>query len=71
MNAAENGPFLSKEEAEVLEREQGWKMVEDSGRGWPEMRWLGDRRAKANSVRSRLMTVSISHRSLAVTPGIA
>ena len=28
------GPFLSKEEAESLEREQGWKMVEDSGRGW-------------------------------------
>ena len=28
------GVFYSTEEAEALEAERGWKMVEDSGRGW-------------------------------------
>ncbi len=28
------GRFFSREEAEVLAREKGWKMKEDSGRGW-------------------------------------
>ena len=28
------GQFYTKEEAEVLIREQGWRMMEDSGRGW-------------------------------------
>ncbi|HKI87363.1 MAG TPA: carbamate kinase [Thermoanaerobaculia bacterium] len=28
------GPFFSRYRAHVLEREQGWQMVEDSGRGW-------------------------------------
>jgi carbamate kinase len=28
------GPFYSKDEAEALEREKGWKVVEDSGRGY-------------------------------------
>lgn len=28
------GPFYSEEEAETLEREKGWVMVEDSQRGW-------------------------------------
>jgi len=28
------GPFYSKEEAEKLMKEKGWKMVEDAGRGW-------------------------------------
>ncbi|ONN28013.1 carbamate kinase [Thermosipho affectus] len=28
------GPFYTKEEAEELEREKGWKIVEDAGRGW-------------------------------------
>jgi carbamate kinase len=28
------GPFYSKDEASALEREKGWKVVEDSGRGY-------------------------------------
>lgn len=28
------GRFFTKEEAEILAREKGWKMREDSGRGW-------------------------------------
>jgi carbamate kinase len=28
------GPFFNKDESEVLERERGWQMKEDSGRGW-------------------------------------
>ncbi len=28
------GPFYTKEQAERLMKENGWKMVEDSGRGW-------------------------------------
>ena len=28
------GPFYSEEEALRIEREKGWKMVEDAGRGW-------------------------------------
>lgn len=28
------GPFFNKEESEKLERERGWQMREDSGRGW-------------------------------------
>ena len=28
------GPFFSRYRAEVLERELGWRMLEDSGRGW-------------------------------------
>ncbi len=28
------GPFFKKEECEILEREKGWQMKEDSGRGW-------------------------------------
>lgn len=28
------GPFFNKEESERLERERGWQMREDSGRGW-------------------------------------
>lgn len=28
------GPFFKKEECEMLEREKGWQMKEDSGRGW-------------------------------------
>ena len=28
------GPFYSQEEAQTLERERGWKLVEDAGRGW-------------------------------------
>lgn len=28
------GPFYSREQAEVLERERGWTLVEEHGRGW-------------------------------------
>lgn len=28
------GPFYSREQAEVLERERGWTIVEEHGRGW-------------------------------------
>ncbi len=28
------GPFLSKEQAEERQRSQGWKIIEDAGRGW-------------------------------------
>jgi carbamate kinase len=28
------GPFYSREEGESLERERGWRLVEDAGRGW-------------------------------------
>lgn len=28
------GPFLSKEEAERRQKELGWRIIEDSGRGW-------------------------------------
>jgi carbamate kinase len=28
------GPFYSREQAEVLERERGWTLVEEQGRGW-------------------------------------
>jgi carbamate kinase len=28
------GPFFSRWRAEALEREQGWPMIEDAGRGW-------------------------------------
>lgn len=28
------GPFFSRWRAETLQRQQGWQMVEDSGRGW-------------------------------------
>jgi carbamate kinase len=28
------GPFFKKEESEILEKERGWQMKEDSGRGW-------------------------------------
>jgi len=28
------GPFYTEDEARSLERERGWRMVEDSGRGW-------------------------------------
>jgi carbamate kinase len=28
------GPFYSREQAEVLERERGWTLVEELGRGW-------------------------------------
>ena len=28
------GPFYTKEESEILMREKGWHMIEDSGRGW-------------------------------------
>ena len=28
------GPFFSRWRAETLQREQGWRMVEDAGRGW-------------------------------------
>ena len=28
------GGFMSKEEAERRQREQGWSVVEDAGRGW-------------------------------------
>ncbi|MER3447623.1 MAG: carbamate kinase [Candidatus Dadabacteria bacterium] len=28
------GPFFNKEESEKLEKERGWQMREDSGRGW-------------------------------------
>jgi carbamate kinase len=28
------GPFYSQERAEELERERGWQLVQDSGRGW-------------------------------------
>ncbi len=28
------GPFYASEEAECLEKDKGWKMVQDSGRGW-------------------------------------
>jgi carbamate kinase len=28
------GPFYSAEEAKTLERERGWQLVEDAGRGW-------------------------------------
>jgi carbamate kinase len=28
------GPFYSSEEAEALERERGWNLVEEQGRGW-------------------------------------
>ncbi len=28
------GPFFSRYRAETLEREQGWRMMEDAGRGW-------------------------------------
>ena len=28
------GPFFSKERAEIMQKTAGWKMIEDSGRGW-------------------------------------
>ncbi|ABR31759.1 carbamate kinase [Thermosipho melanesiensis] len=28
------GPFYTEEEAKMLEKEKGWKIVEDAGRGW-------------------------------------
>ncbi len=28
------GPFYTKDEAEILMKEKGWKMIEDAGRGW-------------------------------------
>ena len=28
------GPFYAKEDAKTLERERGWRMMEDAGRGW-------------------------------------
>ena len=28
------GPFYSEEQAETLERERGWTLVEDADRGW-------------------------------------
>ncbi|MBN1572334.1 MAG: carbamate kinase [Deltaproteobacteria bacterium] len=31
------GPFYSKEESEKLEREEGWRFVEDSGRGYRQV----------------------------------
>ncbi len=31
------GPFVTFEESEVLEREQGWKFIEDSGRGYRQV----------------------------------
>ena len=45
------GPFFTRYRAEALERDLGWTMREDAGRGWRRT-WERSRPSKSSAVRS-------------------